>query len=237
LCTDGRSLADLNAFDLPQPHVRIAGSDATFPVRRIYCIGQNYAAHAREMGGDPDREPPFYFMKPPDAVIASGSTVNWPPRTSNLHHEIELVVAIGRAGANIGAEEAHAHIFGYAAGIDLTRRDLQAAAKKSGRPWDTAKGFDQSAPISPIHLSSDIGHPAAGRIWLEVNGEIRQDGDIGQMIWRVPEAIAELSTLFMLQPGDLLFTGTPEGVGPLQPGDRVAGGIDGVDEIQVELGF
>jgi fumarylpyruvate hydrolase len=189
------------------------------------------------MGGDPDREPPFYFMKPPDAVIASGSTVSWPPRTSNLHHEIELVVAIGKAGANIAAEEGLEYVFGYAAGIDLTRRDLQAAAKKSGRPWDIAKGFDQSAPISPIHRGSDIGHPSAGRIWLEVNGEIRQDSDIGQMIWRVPEAIAELSTLFMLQPGDLLFTGTPEGVGPLQPGDRVAGGIDGVDEIQVELGF
>ncbi len=226
----------LNVFELPKTSVPIAGSDEHFPVRRIYCVGQNYAAHAREMGGNPDREPPFYFMKPPDAVVPSGSTIAWPPRTANLHHEIELVVAIGEAGANIAVENATAHVFGYAVGIDLTRRDLQAAAKKAGRPWDTATGFDQSAPISCIQRSCTIGHPSSGRIWLKVNGELRQDSDLGQMIWSVPEAIAELSTYFTLQPGDLLFTGTPEGVGPLQPGDRIKGGIAGVDEIQVELG-
>ncbi len=225
----------MNAFDLPQPRIPIAGSGEHFPVRRIYCVGQNYAAHAREMGGNPDREPPFYFMKPADAVVSGGSTIAWPPRTSNLHHEIELVVAIDAGGANIAVDDATTHVFGYAVGIDLTRRDLQAAAKKAGRPWDTAKGFDQSAPISCIHRSRDIGHPRSGRIWLTVNGESRQDSNLDQMIWNVPEAIAELSTYFTLQPGDLLFTGTPEGVGALHPGDRVAGGIENVDEIQVRV--
>jgi fumarylpyruvate hydrolase len=225
----------LNVFDLPQTSVPIAGIDEHFPVRRIYCVGQNYAAHAREMGGNPDREPPFYFMKPADAVVPTGATIAWPPRTSNLHHEIELVVAIGTAGAKIAVENATAHVFGYAVGIDLTRRDLQAAAKKAGRPWDTAKGFDQSAPISCIHRSRDIGHPSSGRIWLTVNGELRQDSDLEQMIWSVPESIAELSTYFTLQPGDLIFTGTPEGVGPLQRGDRVAGGVEGVGDVHVSV--
>ncbi len=225
----------LNVFDLPQTRIPIAGSSEQFPVRRIYCVGQNYAAHAREMGGNPDREPPFYFMKPADAAVPAGSTIAWPPRTSNLHHEIELVVAIGTTGANIALDRATAHVFGYAVGIDLTRRDLQAAAKKAGRPWDTAKGFDQSAPISRIHRSRDIGHPSSGRIWLAVNGELRQDSDLGQMIWDVSEAIAELSTYFTLQPGDLVFTGTPDGVGPLQRGDRIAGGVQGVDEIHVSV--
>ena len=225
----------MDVFDLPATRIPIAGSNEHFPVRRIYCVGQNYAAHAREMGSNPERESPFYFMKPSDAVVPDGSTIAWPPRTSNLHHEIELVVAIGEAGANIAAANATAHIFGYAVGIDLTRRDLQAAAKKAGRPWDTAKGFDRSAPVSCIHRSRAIGHPSSGRIWLTINGEIRQDSDLEQMIWSVPEAIAELSTYFTLQPGDLLFTGTPEGVGPLQRGDRIAGGVAGVDEIHLTV--
>lgn len=223
-------------FEVSRPCVAVHGTDALFPVHRIYCVGQNYSAHAREMGGDPDRESPFYFMKPADAVIASGSIVPYPPRTNDLHHEIELVVAIGKGGKNIAVNDAESHIFGYAAGIDLTRRDLQFDAKKRGRPWDTAKGFDHSAPISAIQTVERVGHPVTGRIWLQVNGEIRQDGDLDELIWNVPEAIAELSTLFTLAPGDLLFTGTPAGVGAVAPGDRIAGGVDGVAGIGVDIG-
>ena len=228
-------MADI--FEVAHPHVAISGTDASFPVHRIYCVGQNYSAHAREMGGDPDREPPFYFTKPADAVIASGASVPYPTRTRNLHHEIELVVAIGKGGRHIAAKDAKSHIFGYAAGLDLTRRDLQLEAKRHGRPWDTSKGFDHSAPISAIQTVERIGHPARGRIWLCVNGEIRQDGNLDQLIWSVPEAIAELSTLFTLAPGDLLFTGTPAGVGPVAPGDRLSGGIEGVAGIDLEIGL
>lgn len=226
----------MKAFDLIQPAVQIAGTDDEFPVHRIYCIGQNYAAHAREMGSDSGRQPPFYFMKPADAVVASGATIAWPPQTGNLHHEVELVAAIGKAGANIAVDDALAHVFGYAVGIDLTRRDLQAAAKAAGQPWDTAKGFDRSAPLSAIHRAGDIGHPARGRIWLSVNGTGRQEGDLSEMIWRVPEAIAGLSRYFELEAGDLLFTGTPAGVGPLRPGDRLVGGVEGVDEVRLQIG-
>lgn len=222
-------------FEVLRPTVAVNGSDSLFPVHRIYCVGQNYSAHAREMGGDPDREPPFYFTKPADAVIASGETVPYPPRTNDMHHEIELVVAIGRGGKNIAVTDAESHVFGYAVGIDLTRRDLQRDAKKHGRPWDTAKGFDRSAPISAIQTVDRVGHPASGRIWLKVNGELRQDGNLRELIWTVPEAIAELSTLFTLVPGDLLFTGTPAGVGPVAPGDRITGGIEGVAEIGVDI--
>ena len=189
-----------------------------FPVRRIFCVGRNYPEHAREMGAWDLRARPFFFMKPPDAVVASGSVVPFPARTADLQHEVELVVALG------GRRE----IFGYAVGNDLTRRDVQSLAKKEGRPWDTAKGFDHSAPISPIARAADIGHPARGRIWLEVNGALRQEGDIGDMIRSVPEIIGELSTWFALAAGDLVFTGTPAGVGSLNPGDRVRGGVDGV---------
>ena len=222
-------------FEVPQAQVAINGSDRKFPVRRIYCVGRNYAAHARESGGDPDREPPFYFMKPADAIVADRSSVPYPARTSNLHHEIELVVAISKAGRNVSVEEATGCIFGYAVGIDLTRRDLQSEAKKNGRPWDTAKGFDCSAPVTAIHPAAQTGHPTSGRIWLEVNGEVRQDGNLDEMIWSVPEAISELSTLFALAPGDLIFTGTPSGVGPLQHGDRVTGGVEGVDDIAITI--
>ena len=219
-------------FDSPvTPSVAIAGSDSRFPVRRVYCVGRNYAEHAREMGFS-DREPPFFFAKPADAVVADGADVPYPPRTANLHHEIELVLAIGKGGASIPVEQALDYIFGYAVGNDLTRRDLQAAAREAGKPWDTAKGFDASAPISAIHPASVIGHPAKGAIWLKVNGEARQSGDIADLIWSVPEIVAELSTLFRLAPGDLIFTGTPAGVGALKPGDLVEGGVDGVDTLR-----
>lgn len=225
----------MNLFELDQPTVPIADSDERFPVRRIYCIGRNYEKHVAEMGYDVKRSKPFYFGKPADAVVMSGATVSYPPRTDDLHHEIELVVAIGKAGSDVPAGQALEHVFGYAVGIDLTRRDLQKAAKDKGRPWETAKGFDQSAPISAIHRVSAVGHPAAGRIWLAVNGQIRQDAGLNELIWDVAESIAELSTLFELAPGDLLFTGTPAGVGPLVPGDDVTGGIEGIDEIQITV--
>ena len=201
-----------------RPTVAVAGSALVFPVRRIFCVGRNYPEHAREMGASDVRAPPFFFTKPADAVMPSGSAVPYPSRTSDFHHEIELVVALG----------AEREIYGYAVGNDLTRRDVQAVMKKDGKPWDTAKGFDHSAPVSPIARAADIGHPERGRIWLEVNGKLRQEGDVGDMIWRVPEIVAELATWFELEAGDLIFTGTPAGVGPLKPGDRVRGGVDGV---------
>jgi fumarylpyruvate hydrolase len=210
----------------PAPSVAIEGSERRFPVHRIYCVGRNYEEHRKEMGmTDPD--PPFFFSKPADAVVASGEPVPYPPRTQNFHHEIELVVAIGRGGRQIPAERALEHVFGYAVGNDLTRRDLQLAAREKGRPWDMSKGFDRSACISPIRSASH-GHPKSGRIWLSVNNALRQQADLADMIWGVPEIIAELSTLVELAPGDLIYTGTPAGVGPLRPGDRIEGGIDGV---------
>jgi fumarylpyruvate hydrolase len=187
------------------------------------------------MGGDPTRSPPFYFSKPADAIVASGSGIPYPSRTENLHHEIELVVALGGSGSKLSADEAEKIIFGYAVGIDLTRRDLQAKAKESGRPWDTSKGFDNSAPISALRRVNDIGYRSEGRIWLSVNGEVRQDGNLRDMIWSVPEAVAELSTYYELRPGDLLFTGTPSGVGPVLRGDRLHGGVDGVGEVSVSI--
>lgn len=218
-------------FPVAAPSAEIAGSDLRFLVRRIFCVGKNYADHAREMGGDPDREPPFFFSKPADAVVPGTAEIAMPPRTANLHHEIELVVAIGKGGANIALDDATEAVFGYAVGNDLTRRDLQADAKAGGRPWDMAKGFDRSAILSPIRPAADIGHPAAARIWLSVNGAIRQDGDIADMIWPVADIIAELSTYVELQPGDLIYTGTPAGVGRIVLGDLVEGGIDGIGAI------
>jgi fumarylpyruvate hydrolase len=225
----------MNLFELPQPTVPIAGCDELFPVRRIYCIGRNYAKHVAEMGYDVKRSKPFYFAKPADAIVQSGSTVDYPKRTEDLHHEIEFVVAIGKRGSDIDVADALDYVFGYAVGIDLTRRDLQRVAKEKARPWETAKGFDQSAPISAIHRAADIGHPAEGRIWLAVNGEIRQDAGLNELIWNVSESVAELSTFFELAPGDLLYTGTPAGVGPLLRGDEVTGGIDGIDEIRITI--
>jgi len=211
-----------------RPTVAVTGSHQRFPVRRIFCVGRNYPEHAREMGARDSRAPPFFFTKPADAVMSNGSAVPYPPRTANLHHEIELVVALAFGGREIPVARAREIVFGYAVGNDLTRRDVQAAMKEQGKPWDTAKGFDHAAPMTAISTVAAVGHPERGRIWLEVNGEPRQQGDIADMIWSVPEVIAELSTWFELAAGDLIFTGTPAGVGALKPGDRVRGGVDGV---------
>jgi fumarylpyruvate hydrolase len=213
----------------PTPAVEVKGCAERFPVHRIYCVGRNYTAHAREMGGDPDREPPFFFSKPADAIVPSQASVPYPPRTKNLHHEIELVVAIGKGGCDIPVAQALEHVYGYAVGNDLTRRDLQSQAKSKEQPWDTSKGFDHSAVIGTITPATQSGHLSTGRIWLKVNGELRQQADLAELIWSVPEVIAELSTFFELVPGDLIYTGTPAGVGPLKPGDRVEGGIDALD--------
>jgi len=220
---------------VPQPSVEVVGTDDRFPVHRVYCVARNYAKHAREMGMDPDREPPFFFAKPADAVVANGTPVPYPPRTSNLHHEIELVVAIGTGGRDIPVASALAHVYGYAVGNDLTRRDLQAAARADGRPWDVAKGFDCSAPVSALRPAAEMGHIERGVIWLEVNGETRQRANLSEMIWSVPEIIAELSTYFELRPGDLIFTGTPEGVGPVRRGDSLVGGIDGLETLRTTI--
>jgi fumarylpyruvate hydrolase len=213
------------------PAVAIKGRAEQFPVHRIYCVGRNYAAHAREMGANPEREPPFFFTKPATALVPNHARVPYPSRTSNFHHEIELVVAIGKGGRDIPAAQALDHVYGYAVGNDLTRRDLQADAKDHGRPWDISKGFDHSAVVSAITPASQSGHLRSGRIWLQVNGQPRQQADLSELIWSVPEVIAELSTLFELQPGDLIYTGTPAGVGALKRGDRLEGGIDGLDEL------
>jgi fumarylpyruvate hydrolase len=212
------------------PAVAVEGG-GRFPVHRIYCVGLNYADHIREFGRDPQRSPLVFFMKPADAVVANGVTIPYPPCTSNFHHEIELVVAIGRAGRAIAPAQALEHVFGYAAGNDLTRRDLQRAAKDRGEPWDIAKGFDHSAPVAAIRPAAR-GHPSRGRIWLAVNGETRQDSDLTQMLHDVPHLIAELSRLYALEAGDLIFTGTPSGVGPLKPGDRLEGGIEGLEVLR-----
>jgi fumarylpyruvate hydrolase len=218
-----------------QTSVEVAGSSERFPVHRIYCVGRNYAAHAREMGMDPEREPPFFFSKPADAIVPNGAPVPYPPRTGNLHHEIELVVAIGTGGRDIPLASALAHVFGYAVGNDLTRRDLQFAAREKGQPWDVSKGFDRSAPVTAIRRAAEVGHLERGRIWIEVNGERRQQADLSEMIWNVPEIVAELSTLFDLVPGDLVFTGTPAGVGPVQRGDSLVGGIDGLETLRTTI--
>ena len=219
----------------PQPSVAIQGSEDLYPVHRIYCVGRNYAAHAREMGRDPDREPPFFFMKPADAVVADGSDIPYAKATENLHYEMELVVAIARPCEDIGPDAAKEHIFGYAAGIDLTRRDLQLAAREKGRPWDTGKGFDRSAPCGAIRPAGQVEDPDHGAIWLKVNGEVKQSADIADMIWSVPEIVAELSRLYRLMPGDLIYTGTPAGVGPLKPGDRVEGAVEGIGGIHIGI--
>ena len=222
------------AFVLDPPQqasVAVAAATARFPVRRIFCVGRNYADHVREMGNDPKKEPPVFFTKPADAVVDSGTAVSYPQDTANLHHEVELVLALGRGGVNIPAEAALDHVWGYGVGVDLTRRDRQAEAKNAGAPWDAAKGFDQSAPVGALTPVSACGHPREGRIWLSVNGEHRQDADISQMIWSVPEIVAALSRSWRLSPGDLVFTGTPSGVGALKPGDAVGCGVDGLAEL------
>lgn len=215
------------------PSLPVTGRDEVIPIRRIYCVGRNYAAHIVEMGSDPDREPPFFFAKPADAIVAGGGKIPYPPLTEDLQHEMELVVVLGSGGRDIPMEQAFDHVFGYAAGLDMTRRDLQAEAKKTGRPWDMGKGFDYSAPCSPVRPASEIGHPAEGAIWLKVNGATRQSGDLNQQIWKVEEAIAYLSRFVALAAGDLIFTGTPAGVGRVVRGDRLEGHIDRVGDISV----
>ena len=224
-------------FVIPPPArvtVPVARQAGVFPVRRIYCVGRNYAAHAREMGNDA-REAPFFFQKPADAIVPDGSTIPYPRATANLHHEVELVLAIGRGGADIDAREARVHVYGLAVGIDLTRRDLQNALKDAGRPWEAAKAFDASAPIGAIRALGDAPLPRAGRIHLSVDGKPRQEGDIADMIWSAEEVVSQLSRLFRLEPGDLIYTGTPAGVGPLQPGNRVLAGIDDLDSVSITI--
>lgn len=212
------------------PTIAIAGSTDRFPVRRIFCVGQNYADHAREMGNDPDRQQPFFFTKPADAVVENGATLPFPVRTNDLHHEVELVVALGAGGSDIDAKDAIGLIYGSAVGIDLTRRDLQADAKKAGRPWDMAKGFDRSAPIGALTPGAP---PETGAIGLSIGGQVRQSGDLSMMIWSVAEVIAVLSTYVELAPGDLIFTGTPAGVGPIRAGERVRAEIAGLETLEV----
>ncbi len=221
-----------------QPVVPVVGTTDLYPVHRIYCVGRNYEEHAKEMGFS-GREPPFFFAKPADAVlpVPEGRTIDLPylPATNNLHHEIELVVAIGLGGRDIRAADASKHIWGYAVGLDMTRRDLQGEAKKQGRPWTVGKGFDHAAPVSPIRPVDKTGVVTAGRIWLKVNGITRQDSDIARLIWNVDETIEHLSTYFTLQPGDLIYTGTPEGVAAVTPGDVMEGGVDGVGGLRLKL--
>lgn len=223
----------------PIAAIPVIDSEQLFAVRRVYCVGRNYAAHAREMGHDPDREPPFFFCKPADAIrpVKPGETYAfaYPTITQNLHYEGELVAVIGKTGSNITAENALEHIWGYAVGLDMTRRDLQNQMKNMGRPWEIGKAFDGSAPIGPIYPVSKVGHITYGAIWLTVNDVEKQRSDISDLIWSVAETIAHLSTLFTLEPGDIIFTGTPEGVGKVVPGDKIKVGVDQLGELNIEI--
>ncbi len=218
-----------------QVSVPVRGTQSRFPVHRIYCVGRNYAAHTIEMGGDPNREAPFFFQKNPDSVVLDGADFPYPPRSSNVHHEIEMVVALARGGKDIPVETALEHVYGYAVGLDMTRRDLQDECKKAGRPWEIGKAFEHSAPLSEIVPASTIGHPENGAIWLKVNGEIRQQGDLNHMIWKVPEMISYLSGLFELQPGDLIMSGTPSGVGAVVRGDVMEGHVEGIGTLYAKV--
>jgi len=227
------------AIAAPALHtLAIQGRDERFPVNRVFCVGRNYAAHAREMGKDPDREPPFFFMKPANAVVdaAVPTSVPYPPKTKNYHHEIELVVAIGQGGSNISIADALKHVYGYAVGLDMTRRDLQLEARDKGRPWEFGKSFAQSAPIGALHRAEDIGHPAAAAISVTVNGQPRQSSDIAKLIWSVAECVAYLSEYETLEPGDIIMTGTPAGVGAVVAGDRLAGAVEGLAPVELLLG-
>jgi fumarylpyruvate hydrolase len=220
------------AFAAPKQTVLpIASSNTLFPVRRIYCVGRNYAAHAIEMGGNPDREEPFFFAKPPDNLVINGGAFPYPDRSEDVHHEVELVAGLSRGGRDILAKNALECVGFYGVGLDMTRRDLQAECKKHGRPWEIAKAFDRSAPCSDLRAAAEIGHPASGAIWLDVNGARRQTGDLNQMIWKVPEIVAYLSAFFELFPGDLIMTGTPSGVGPVKRGDGLQGHVEGVGDV------
>ena len=218
-----------------QAAVAVEGDKRLFPVRRIFCVGRNYADHAREMGADPDRELPFFFCKPADALVADGATIPYPPQTKDLQHEVELVAAIAIGGADIAREAALDHVFGYGVGIDLTRRDLQQEAKDKKRPWDWGKGFDHSAPCSALQPASRIGHPAKGRIHLAVNGQTKQDGNLDQMIWPLPDCVAFISQSMRLEAGDLIYTGTPAGVAAVNPGDVLSAEVDGVAKLIVTI--
>ena len=218
----------------PRVAIPVEGETGLFPVRRVYCVGRNYAEHTREMGHDPDREDPFFFQKAPDALVLDGR-FPYPSGTKDVHHEVELVVALSKGGRDIPVAQAQACIYGYAVGLDMTRRDLQGVAKKAGRPWEVGKSFDHSAPIGPLVPAARIGHPSSGAIWIDVNGERRQTGDLSQLIWRIDESISYLSGLFELAPGDLIFTGTPAGVGAVKPGDRMHAHVDGVGDLRVEV--
>jgi fumarylpyruvate hydrolase len=223
----------------PRPTLPIAGSDLVFPLRRVYCIGRNYAAHAREMGGDPTREPPFFFNKAPDTLqpVAPGVTVDhpYPPRTENYHHEIEMLVALKSGGRDIPREQALDCVFGYAVGLDMTRRDLQDEAKQLRRPWETGKSADSSGPVGPIYPVSAVGHLGKGRISLSVDGQMRQDADLADMVWSVAEQISILSSYYELKAGDVIFSGTPEGVGRVDRGQVMVGAIDGLGEIRLKV--
>jgi fumarylpyruvate hydrolase len=221
---------------LPVPALPILGSEAFVPVRRIFCVGRNYEDHAKEMGIAVDREKPFYFTKSPAAVALSGSTIAYPPGTENYHYEMELVVVIGAAAFEVAAADALASVYGYACGLDMTRRDLQLSERAKQRPWDLGKDVEMSAVLSTVSPAAVIGHPVKGRIELRQNGEVRQDADIGQLVWSIPELIAHLSRFYHLAPGDLIFTGTPAGVGPVRPGDRLEGSIEKVGDIAVTIG-
>jgi fumarylpyruvate hydrolase len=227
--------ADYVFEPLPIPSLPVAGSGLKFPVHRIYCVGRNYAEHAIEMGFDPTREPPFFFQKNPDNILPPGADFPYPSRTSDVHFEMEMVVALGKGGRDVPQSSALDLIFGYGVGLDMTRRDLQGEAKKLGRPWEVGKAFEASAPCSALRRVEEIGHPESGAVWLDVNGNPRQRGDLAQMIWKVPEMIAYLSELFTLQPGDLIYSGTPAGVGAITRGDRLKGGVVGVGEIEVRV--
>ena len=220
-------------FDVPS--LPIVGITDRFPVRHIFCVGQNYADNAKEMGSDPNKQPPFFFTKAADSIVPNGGGMHYPPSTKNLHHEIELVVAIGKAGSNIAPEKSLEHVYGYAVGLDMTRRDLQSDAKEKRQPWDLGKSFAESAPMSSIFPASNRGHPSKGRIVLEVNGEIRQQGDLKDMIWNVPDLISYLSRFYTLQPGDIIMTGTPAGVGAVVPGDKLVGEIEGLGKLIVNI--
>ncbi len=220
-------------IDAPeQASLAVSGSKERFPVRRIYCVGRNYVAHVREMGGDEGRDPPIFFQKPADSVVESGSTISYPTITENFHHEMEMVIALKSGGYNIAESDAPNHIWGYGTGLDMTRRDIQG----NGKPWEIAKSFDQSCPCGPLSPVEKVGHISKGAIKLTVNGEAKQESDIELLIWRVPEIIANLSTLFELKAGDIILTGTPHGVGPVQPGDELVGTIDGLEPLTVKIG-
>ncbi len=223
-------------FEVPAAPMAPTSDGSAFPVRRVFCIGRNYAAHAREMGRDPDREPPFFFTKWAETVVPTGAVVAYPSETSNFHFEAELVVAIGKSGRNIAADAALDHVYGYATGLDMTRRDLQLEAREKGRPWDTGKNVEQSSPLGLLHPASDVGHPESGSIRLTVNAEVKQDADLNELIWDVPDVIAFVSRFYRLEPGDLIYTGTPAGVGPVVTGDVITVSIAGLSDCSITVG-